>query len=238
MSKKIEFQNTVGDENFWKSVDVALKILKPISSAILKMESRKSDLSDVYSTFQSLVSEFAADNEILELINKRWAFIHTESMGIAYFLNPKTKAGSDMVGTDRVDTIDQLEEYVSKNLSNKSEEIEKEIESFTHLVSNPSSKISRHIQTKSVKFFWNVIGEPKFPILAKVAKIVYSIPTSQAATERVWSYYDFIHSKRRNRLSVEKATKLVFLYARYLAKFKNEEIFDIIDIIYENDDYD
>ena len=42
--------------------------------------------------------------------------------------------------------------------------------------------------------------------------IVYSIPCSQAASERIWSIYDFLHSKRRNRLSANKTTKLVCLY--------------------------
>jgi hypothetical protein len=39
-----------------------------------------------------------------------------------------------------------------------------------------------------------------------------AIPTSQAASERVWSMYDFIHTKRMNRLSSKKVTQLVQLY--------------------------
>ena len=46
-----------------------------------------------------------------------------------------------------------------------------------------------------------------------MARIVYSIPCSQAASERIWSIFDFIHSKRRNKLSAEKTIKLVSLYA-------------------------
>ena len=45
-----------------------------------------------------------------------------------------------------------------------------------------------------------------------MADILFSIPSSQAASERVWSIYDFIHIKRRNRLSADKVTALVQLY--------------------------
>ena len=61
--------------------------------------------------------------------------------------------------------------------------------------------------------YWNLFGIKDYPILYKVAKIVYAIPCSQAASERIWSIFDFIHSKRRNRLSAEKTIKLVSLYA-------------------------
>jgi hypothetical protein len=41
---------------------------------------------------------------------KRWEFLHSESLGIAYFLDSRTKAGIDMIGEDRIDTIKQLED--------------------------------------------------------------------------------------------------------------------------------
>ena len=53
----------------------------------------------------------------------------------------------------------------------------------------------------------------KFPILFKVASRLFVVPTSSAASERIWSVYEFIHTKRRNRLSTEKVDKLVSLYA-------------------------
>lgn len=49
-----------------------------------------------------------------ELINERWSFLHTESMGIAYFIDPKTKTGLDMAGTDRIDTLFQLKNFIHK----------------------------------------------------------------------------------------------------------------------------
>ena len=72
-----------------------------------------------------------------------------------------------------------------------------------------SSKLNDFISTSTPKLYWYYHGKSKFPVLYEVAVIVFSIPTS---AERVWSLYDFIHTKKRNRLSASNATKLVQLY--------------------------
>ena len=41
----------------------------------------------------------------------------------------------------------------------------------------------------------------------------YAFPCSQASSERIWSIFDFIQTKRRNKLSAEKTIELVCLYA-------------------------
>ncbi|ETI53269.1 hypothetical protein PPTG_08572 [Phytophthora nicotianae INRA-310] len=46
----------------------------------------------------------------------------------------------------------------------------------------------------------------------EIAKLVFAIPTFSAASERAWSIMDFIHSKKRNRLSVEKVDMLAYIY--------------------------
>ena len=60
--------------------------------------------------------------------------------------------------------------------------------------------------------YWYQQGKAKYPILFKVAEIVFKVPTSQAASEKAWSIYDFILTKRRNRLRPAKVTQLVQLY--------------------------
>lgn len=239
---RIEFQKLVADEQFWESLKNVLEILNPIADGILEMETRKSDLSQVYQVFQRLLAKFEGNDEITSLVNERWAFIHTQSMGIAYFLNPKTKAGSNMVGTDKQDTIDQLEEFILEKakISDDEEAVSKEIDDFVDLVTNPSDKAKRTIDRKTIATFWNIYDD-RFPILKKVADIVFKVPTSQAASERIWSFYDFIHSKRRNKLTTEKVTMLVFIYANRITKDLQYDIVDIlsgIDLEDEDDEED
>ncbi len=51
--------------------------------------------------------------------------------------------------------------------------------------------------------------------------------SSAGACERNWSTYDFIHCKKRNRLTPQRANDLVFVFTnlRLMAKFKEPEKF-------------
>lgn len=59
--------------------------------------------------------------------------------------------------------------------------------------------------------WWNLL-KSRYPLLSSVAIKVLSIPASSAASERNWSTYNFIHSKLRNRMVVDRAEKLVYIY--------------------------
>ena len=53
-----------------------------------------------------------------------------------------------------------------------------------------------------------------FPFFSKLLHDWFVIPTSSAASERIWSvYYDFVHTKQRNRFNTDKDDKMVLLYA-------------------------
>jgi hypothetical protein len=93
---------------------------------------------------------------------------------------------------------------------------------------NPSQKAAEFISSCSPIVFWVQAGSNKYPILGKVAQIVLKIPTSQAASERAWSIYDFILTKRRNRLNPEKVTKLVQLYMNADINEQEKSLVDIM----------
>ena len=141
------------------------------------------------------------------------AFLHTASMGFAYFLDPKSRAGEGFIEDDLYDNAILLKEFVKiKNICEEDNVIQKQYEQFVYDMKNPSHKAEEYIRNNSAITFWLQVGSNKYPVLGKVAQIVLKIPTSQAASERAWSIYDFILTKRRNRLSPEKVTKLVQLY--------------------------
>lgn len=55
-------------------------------------------------------------------------------------------------------------------------------------------------------------------IVCHLAKLQVS---SASSCERNWSSYEFIHSKKRNRLNTERAEKLVYVHSnlRLLSRF-------------------
>jgi len=59
--------------------------------------------------------------------------------------------------------------------------------------------------------WWQQAGG-EFPELQSVAIRVLSMVSSAGSSERVWSTYDFVHSKKRNRLDPDRAGDLVYVH--------------------------
>lgn len=57
--------------------------------------------------------------------------------------------------------------------------------------------------------WWN--GICRSTELSKIAGRILSLPPTSAAVERSFSRHSFIHSSKRNRLSTERAAKIVFI---------------------------
>jgi hypothetical protein len=58
---------------------------------------------------------------------------------------------------------------------------------------------------------WWVLGGKKFPKLAIVARRLLWRHVTSCAAERNWSKWGLVYTKLRNRLSLEKAGKLIFM---------------------------
>ena len=97
-----------------------------------------------------------------------------------------------MVGTERVDSIRHLRKYGSV--------FNPDVEEFETFNSKLNSYLSEFVtmndERKSEFFFWLL----RIPKLGKNAFRVFSIPPSNAASEKTWNILDFLHSKKRNRL--------------------------------------
>lgn len=80
--------------------------------------------------------------------------------------------------------------------------------------------ICRYVQltvkkTKSPAQYWAIDGKA-WPTLQVLAKRVFSLLTSSAASERNFSTMGFVHSKLRNKLSHSTVNKLVYVRANNL----------------------
>lgn len=59
--------------------------------------------------------------------------------------------------------------------------------------------------------WWQAPGA-EYPELQTVATRVAAIVSSAGACERIWSAYEFVHSKKRNRLDHDRAQDLVYIF--------------------------
>ena len=95
---------------------------------------------------------------------------------------------------------------VIKGFCETRESVATEYQRFVHDMKNPSSRAVEFIKNYTAITYWLQIGYKVYTILGKIAQIVCKVPTSQTASERAWSIFDFILTKRRNRLIPEKFT--------------------------------
>lgn len=80
------------------------------------------------------------------------------------------------------------------------------------------------IESMSPYGWWLAFGAGA-PELQSLAVKVLSQCTVVSTCERSWSTFDFIHSKRRNRLSAERSSDLVYVFSnlRLLDKIQSED---------------
>ncbi|KAF4033574.1 hAT family C-terminal dimerization region [Phytophthora infestans] len=84
-------------------------------------------------------------------------------------------------------------------------------------------------QTQYSPISWWCTHIKMFPTLAKIALRVFATSTSLTAAERSWSTHDYIHSKRRNRLSLETVPMLVFIYSNMGGKGLSARVGDLVE---------
>ena len=60
--------------------------------------------------------------------------------------------------------------------------------------------------------YWKYFGEDT-PNLQKIAALIYEVQPSSAACERNFAHFEYVYTKRRQRLGTVKGDKIVFVYS-------------------------
>lgn len=134
---------------------------------------------DLYRYYENEVSHSTIDVEkIGDLLLKNFNYMYDTSMGYAHILNPKNM-GKAMIGTDYEDTLAHIDKYIDR-FDNKNQKIQtkKEINDFF----TDFHDLSEEAKDKFLKFepknYWAMTGNEKYPNLAKLARKIFSFPTS------------------------------------------------------------
>ncbi|KAF0710280.1 hypothetical protein AaE_012606, partial [Aphanomyces astaci] len=165
--KKTEFSRIVEDASFWSNLEALVVLLRPTCSIIGKLESNSCCLSDVYRVFLQLREHWQSNVELTDLVMDRWAFIHTESMGFAFFLDPATRAGEGMFEDDLYDNSRLLVKFIvqKKKINPDRRHVLVEIAAFVDAMKNPSTKARSFIEECVTPMtYWHQVGPTKQPI--------------------------------------------------------------------------
>ncbi|EGZ17280.1 hypothetical protein PHYSODRAFT_498359, partial [Phytophthora sojae] len=219
--------NLVRDEDFWMKGEQVIQLLEPIIKKLQLLESDHCYISMAYWAFRDLLKQpiycdptflVSTAKAILVQIEARWNKVHTDAMCIAFFLDP-AQDPNGFVGKDRKNSKKQIRK-MAKRLGYTPEEVDQayhEAGVFWNLMRDWTPK-QRRIESRSAPLEWWGDERDSYPVLSRIARRVFTMPTSSAASERNWSAHKFVYSDRRVNLGLDKINMLISMYWDRLEK--------------------
>ncbi|CAL8465879.1 g5415 [Coccomyxa elongata] len=217
------------DEDFWLAVKLFCKLLKPMVRLMRLVDSNMPSMGKVYpmcAQIEEHIKAVGLDDNVQESVSKifreRWDKMHSPLHAAAYMLEPQFRnaAFGREVKTDFRKVAKKMmpDTYVTAHTQFYSYTNNEGVFGDPDLMSMTEDGHNNQIPTYQ---FWNQ------EVLARIAQRVTALVSSAGACERNWSTYDFIHSKKRNRLHPDRANDLVFVFtnSRLIQKFKEPERF-------------
>jgi hypothetical protein len=219
------FVDLLNSDIFWTDAKKIRDILLHPTNLINVFERNDCDISKIYPRFQALILEFSTDSFLNGIALHRWNFIHTDSMAFSYLFTPKG-AKARWFDDEYLQTKISFKAFVKKNFIDVETQLKclAEVDSFLDEMNDPllSPCLKEEYDGMPAKSYWIQYGRRTYPTLCEIIIRLFNIPTSSAAAERVWSIFDFIHTKKRNRLCMEKVDKLAYIY-------QNSALLDALD---------
>lgn len=185
------------DEGFIKNIEMEIEKLNPACSFIDFAQAKNCTAAEaVHKWLQMSV----IDGYYRDWLKRDKMVCNLSSM-IAYSLHPKMK-GELLTNSQR----NQVEVALYNN--GRGESLLTQYISFQKATGSFGDYDA--LQLKPM-MYWNLMSF-EYPELSKIAITYLSLPASSASLERVFSMWNYVHNKSRNRLSKKTSEDLIFVY--------------------------
>ena len=202
----------IHDYNLYKQAKDMFNQLEPVAVALNQAQGDSTTIAETCNTWLGLLVDPAMQSH-KEKVMKRFNQAITPFHMAAYLMHPKYKG--EKLSAEQVDIAHDW--LASKDPTYMPAVIAFQAESIPY----PASYFSSAATVTPASIWWKSIEKRDFPPgFVPLMIRLHRLPASSASVERVFSSFGLIHSKLRNRLGVEKASKLVFCYR--LLRGKNE----------------
>lgn len=225
------------DDTFWTTLellkeiaDPAIALMRVADSAapgsICKIYKRASEV-DIAVRSNPRIHE-PLKQQVVALFNERWAVLHSDMHAAAYLLDPEFFLNDKGLSATMKDLGHELTSGLLKTLrrifANDPAKDAKVADAFAQYIGILEGDLhfgdlsAAETRTMAEKYarahrFWKYHGgSGEMNELQYAAMRITAQISSSSVTERVWSDYDYIHCKRRNRLTAVRAKKLVRMY--------------------------
>lgn len=207
-------------EAFWKNVEYSITIFKPIVSAVTSLESDESLIYKMHTMVNNLVSNLnqiittskfftaAEQKHMSKQMSERKAFTLKEIHLAAAVLNPRS-LGHALSQSEKIDAF----EFIYKtaiNMKLNDANVMEDLANYQNkegMWAKPFIWVS--VDRVSPTLWWKTYASQTD--LGAVAVRILSAPITSAATERSFSTFSWIHNKKRNRLTTQRAGKLTYI---------------------------
>lgn len=223
--------HSIENPSFWIQLNELNDLMIPVCQCIMAVQSNRSRVSDVTRYWIYLTNQLqlfldkpsqmtnAQDykESIVQAFNSRLNEIPSVACSVALFLDPRFRCavvqGED---DDSLKCLDRLHlevlKIVSRNGITSSAQIDNVIDLLHAYTADefPFSSFSYGGKDFDPREWWERKCGPTDTVseLAKVARLLFSLPVSAAGPERTFSLFDWIQAKRRSRLGTDKLAKI------------------------------
>lgn len=226
-NENIKFSRTVRDnildnDIFWVRLEKIKKILQPIVKWITVLEGDQLTISKVFlavkeienslnNEVKSLPIKSTEEKELLSIFENRKKMMLKPLHLAAYLLDPKY-CGSQLNSDQHIQAMEFIDKILSVHPKFKEnrDSISTELTYFLakkNLWRLPFVWESAN-KTDSISWWTGVCCKTN---LKDIATAILEMPATSAATERSFSAFSFIHCKKRNKLTTERAGKILFI---------------------------
>lgn len=209
----IDIRNLIQNVNIKRNAEDLVARLEPISKALDKIQSDKCGISESVLIWKELINNLEDHLNIaqMKIVMTRYQQAMTPAHFLAFMVNPKLpqeKLSSDE-GEAALKFLQNIYGATGISLMGSIIRLNAKTEPFTGMF------LEKTIieQTEPIDW-WVAMHNMKKCITEQELDIIKQLlgtAASSAGVERIFSAFNLVHSKIRNRLGTEKAAKLVFL---------------------------
>lgn len=200
-----------------RSVEDYLIILKPISVTLDTLQRNNANLSTAVTAWKKLGAKFKEtdlNSSQMSKFRKRYKQAMTPSHFLAFLLDP-TQTEFTLTDEEEESALEEARNHYDGSvllplivkLKSKSKPFKSVM--FAEEIVKNVTPLEWWMSQK------NIFSEEEQSKIFPVVKQLFGAIASSAAVERVFSTFGIVQSKLRNRLGIEKAGKLVFLFKYY-----------------------
>ena len=146
--------------------------------------------------------------------NHRWAMLHSPMHAAGYVLDPEFQNQTYGQSSNK-EVMDGFNIVLDRMVpdANTQTLIVKQLSKYRHNEGIFDREVTKACAAELLGWKWWEHFGSGCPELQEVAIKVLAQCSVASACERNWSTYDFIHSKKRNKLAPERANDLVFVFS-------------------------